>query len=92
MVVLGSVVTILKSFLDTFTLVARAHAREEKAVLKQSSPNKPHNTFWLSIALRPLKKGRPERKESISLVIIKNKKKSKPWGLGETGVWEGDRR
>lgn len=56
MVVPGSVVTILKSFLDAFTLVARAHAREEKAVLKQSSPNKPHNTFWLSIALRPSKR------------------------------------
>ena len=73
MVVPGSVVTILKSFLDAFTLVARAHAREEKAVLKQSSPNKPRNTFWLSIALRPLKKGRQQRKGNISAVIKKKK-------------------
>lgn len=82
MVFPGSVVTILKSLLDAFTLVAKVHAGKERAVFKQNNPSKPHNTFWLGVVLRPLKKVRSQSKESISLVI----RKSKTWGLGEAGV------
>lgn len=45
-----------------------------------NSPSKPHNIFWLSVALRPFRKSRPRRRASNSLVV---KEARGSWSVGE---------